>query len=398
MEDVIIYSAPTGTSSGLDTITMTYHATSQFTSTPAYAEFAFVGVIDGAGLCAHVNSTTVAAGSKTPAQTGDLVVQFSWNDWLSTINTGGCIGVHYTHGSQSNITWQKFIDGHDWCFGGQWGVYNSTAALNPTFTISTSGFITAAVFFSPSGSGTSQPSGVRIVAQKNVPFMGTGSFNVNPVVAYFPCPPSADTIVANWSGPGPSTTFDLSSVADSATNTWVSNHAEFCDASNDTCVHNFHTDGATISDAQNVTLTLKAMSDDTIHLFCLSGAASSSLDTTATGQGNQTVAGNLTLLTVTPNVANDVILLTGSQFDNTTRSFTGGLNYIGCFWSNEAISLDGCAANNPWGATYDSTTGSVTWTAVMQSGSMAVAQWSAEADAYKAPSGAVVRHRAWVIQ
>ncbi len=100
--------------------------------------------------------------------------------------------------------------------------------------------------------------------------------------------------------------------------------------------------------------------------------------------GNQTKAGNQTLLTISPTAANDLVLLVGSQWFNTTRSFTGpGQNYVGCFWSPENLDLDGCAANNPWGAAYNSGTGSLTWTAVFQNGSEAIAQWSAEADAYK---------------
>lgn len=118
-EDVLIYTAPTGSNSGYDRITTTYHAASQFTSMPALAEFAYVGAIDGSAVCGNANSTTVAAGSHTPSVTGELVVQFSWNEWLA-ISNGACIGVHYTYGNQENISWQKFIDGHDWCFGAQW--------------------------------------------------------------------------------------------------------------------------------------------------------------------------------------------------------------------------------------------------------------------------------------
>lgn len=382
-EDVLIYTAPTGSNSGYDTITTTYHAASQFTSMPALAEFAYVGAIDGSAVCGNANSTTVAAGSHTPSVTGELVVQFSWNEWLA-ISNGACIGVHYTHGNQANISWQKFIDGHDWCFGAQWGVYNSTSALNPTFTVSTAGFNTAAVFFTPSVSGSPQPSGVRVLAQANVPIMSNGAFATNPANDYFPCPPTADTTVAEWAGPGPSSTYDLSSVSDSESNTWVANHAEECDSDGNTCVHTFRTDSATISDAQEIMLNLKATSDDTVHLFCLSGAAPSSLDTTAVNSGNQTKAGNQTLLTINPTTANDLVLLVGSQWFNTTRGFTApSQNYAGCFWSPENLDLDGCAANNPWGADYNNGTGSVTWTAVFQNGSEAIAQWSAEADAYK---------------
>src|SRR6185437_7638829 len=275
-EDMLIYAAQVGSTGGIDTVTTTLHAAATFTTMPALAEFAFAGSVDGTPPCAHGTTTTVAAGSFTPAQTGDLAVQFSWNDTIASVRTGGCDGVHYTQGSQTNITWQKFIDGHTWCYGGQWGVYNSTSAFNPTFTISTAGFVTTAAFFAPSASGTPQPSGIRIVAQQQQVFSTIAGFNSTTQTTYFPCPSSANLMVAEWTGPGPGSTYDMTGVSDSNSNTWASNHAEVVDPSNNTALHTYSASNATTSTGQTVTVTLKTASADLVHLYCIQGAASSS--------------------------------------------------------------------------------------------------------------------------
>lgn len=399
-EDVLIYSASVGATGGVDTVTTTIHATTIYTGMPALAEFAYAGSADGAAVCGTGSTTTITAASKTPSQTGDLAVQFSWNDFLSGITTGACEGVHYTEGSQTNITWSKFIDGSTWCFGAQWGVYNSTTALSPTFSISTAGYNTAAVFFNPASSGTPAPSGIRITAEQQLVYSTNSGFNSTSQKTYFPCASPANLMVVNWAGPGPSTTYDLTAVTDSDGNTWSANHAVVGDSHGDTVVHTYSVSNASVSTDQYVTLALKKASNDSALLYCIAGAATSALDLAATNTGDQTSVGDLTLVTITPSVPNDLALVTGSQDFNTTRSFTGtGQIYQGCWWSSEPINGDGCAANNPWGGYYASSTSAITWVASMQDAGTAAGYWSAESDAYKAASASSqTPPPIWVIQ
>lgn len=395
-EDVLMYYAP-NVASGARRITTTFAATTFNTSPPAVAEWTNVATsdpIDGSS-CAFVNSTTVAAGSVTPNYSGDLVVQHAWNDWLSTLPTGGGIGLHYTKGSQTNITWIKFIDGWAWANGGQYGIYNSTSALNATFTTSTAGFNSPVIFFRSSAGGTAPAAGIRVVARKNIPFTsGSLSFSTNPLKTYFPCPPTANLMIANYAGPND----DMTAVSDSATNTWTSNHAQFCDSGNLTCVHNYSARGATVSPDQWIQLTFSAVSDDTVQLYCVAGAKTAPFDTAATGTGDQTVAGNQTLVSITPSTSNGLVIASGSQVFNTTSGFsTTGQYYDGCYWSAENTDIDGCAANNAWGHVYNVTTSAINWTATFQVGGTAIAQWAAEADAYEALPATPVRHRGSVV-
>ena len=388
-EQLFIYYAPNAASTSK--VTVTYNSANAFAGVPAIAEVTNVATatpIDGSA-CGLGATTTVAAGSVTPNYSGDLVLQYAWNETIATINNCGACGVHYTKGNQSNITWAKLFDGWAWAYGAQWGVYNSTSALNPTFTVSTAGFNSSAIFLRSSSAGTSRPAGIYVTNSMNVPFVstiGTGT-PASPLKVYFPCDSSANLIIANYAGPGNSK--DLTGVADSNSNTWTSNHAIFCDGGNNTCVHTYRAQSATLSDDQWVNLTISTpLPTDNIHLACIKGAASSPYDTNVTNSGNQTVAGDLTVFsgTVTPSTSNGLVVVTGSQFNNTTSNWTGaGQSYGGCYFSGEATSIGGCAANNPWGFFYNSSTSAETWTAHMISGSTAVAQWAAQADIYKAP-------------
>lgn len=403
-EQIFLYYAPNAAASTKQ-VKATYHASTQYSGSLAVFEVtntATASPIDGS-TCALGSTTTVAAGGVTPNYSGDLVVQYAWNETISTINQGGAIGVHYTHGSQSNIAWKKLLDGYAWAYGAQWGVYTSTSALNPTFAVSTAGFNTLAVFFRSANAGTAQPAGIYVTDAMNVPVVSTiGSGSVpNPLTVYFPCQATANLLIANYAGP--SNSKDLTGVADSHSNSWTANHALYCDGTNNTCVHTYGAPAATASDDQYVTLTSNGTwPTDNIQLMCVKGAAASPFDFAVVNSGNQSVAGDLTLFsgTVTPSTSNGLVVVTGSQYSNTTASFSTSQNYTGCYWSGEIISIGGCSANNPWGTFYNSNTSSETWTAHMVNGSTAVAQWAAEADVYKVASGAsaIRKGRVWVIQ
>jgi len=129
---------------------------------------------------------------------------------------------------------------------------------------------------------------------------------------------------------------------------------------------------------------------DSVQLYCVKGAATSALDTSVAGAGNQTAGGNWTSLSITPHTSNGLILVSGSQFSDTATGFAvTGQNFEGCFWSLEAtqaISNGGCSSNNLWGAYYNPNTSAVTWTATEVAGS-AVGIWAVETDAYEAAAG-----------
>ena len=378
-EEVAIYYALNVTA-GAKQIKTTYQAGTQYQGNPAVAEFTNVATSNALDVasCNFSNSTTVTAGSATPTQSGDLVIQFAWNDYVA-IGTGGGIGVHYMQGSQSNITWQQFLGTWAWAEAAQWGVYSSTSALNPTMTDSSSGFLSLAVFFKSASAGTPMPNGIRIVGRKNVPFTNYSPWNANPLTVYFPCPSTADLLVADFDGAGQ----DMTAVSDSNLNSWTSSHALECDSGNNTCVHNWYAPNAATSTGESVKFTFNSMQGaDSVELYCVKGAATSPFDISVAGTGNQTAGGNWTSVSITPSTSNGLIFMDGSQYSDTATGFATGL-FEGCFWSSEGLSNGGCASNNAWGAYYNPNTSQFTWTATELSG-VAVGIWAAEADAFKA--------------
>jgi hypothetical protein len=381
-EEVGIYyllNAPAGVAQ----IKTTYNVTSLYEGMPAVSEWTNVATssaFDGSS-CGFANSTTVTGSSGvTPTSANDLVVQFAWNTYVG-VGGGGGIGVHYTQGNQSNITWQQFLGTWAWAEGAQWGVYSSTSAFNPSMTVSAAGYLSLAVFFKSASAGTAMPSGIRIVARANYPFTPASPWNPNPLKAYFPCPATANLLVADFAGAYPQ---DLTGVSDSDGNTWQSDHALMVDSGDNTTVHNWSASNATASTAQSITLTFNSIDGaDSIELYCIKGAATNAFDKSVAASGNSTGTGNFTSVSITPDTSDGLILMNGSQYSSTATGFLNGGIFEGCFWSGEGLSNGGCASNNAWGAYYNPNTANFTWTATEWQNSP-VGIWAVETDAYEA--------------
>ena len=92
-----------------------------------------------ASSCNTGYSATLTAGNITPTVSGDLIDQFTYSS-----NYNGQSS--FTLGSQSNITWAWLFQGLGDGAAAQYGIYNSTATINPTFTQpGTNFFISCAV-------------------------------------------------------------------------------------------------------------------------------------------------------------------------------------------------------------------------------------------------------------
>jgi len=134
-----------------------FGAATQFAQSSPF-EFYNVGALDSA-TCQASTGTNVIAPSITPTITGDLLFHFGAVD--STQHIGSC-----TVGSQAGITWQlreaMVADSFPACM--QFGVYNSTAAFAPTFTINTgASYLSAAAAFRPATAGSAPPAGIRAI-------------------------------------------------------------------------------------------------------------------------------------------------------------------------------------------------------------------------------------------
>jgi hypothetical protein len=125
---------------------------------PTVSEFFNAAALD-ASSCATGTSTSVAAGSLTPTTTGDLLYQVSYSASPSSEPS-------FAAGSQSNIAWAFAFQLHGDGAAAQYGVYNSTSAINPTFTQgSSNSFISCAVALKPSATGSALALLPRVVHQ-----------------------------------------------------------------------------------------------------------------------------------------------------------------------------------------------------------------------------------------
>lgn len=322
------------------------------------------------------SGTSVTAGSVTPGTSGDLVFMYGMTT-TATLATG------LTPGSQSNITWNLIqadvYDGNssDWS---QWGQYNSTSALNPTMTVAPSlGYVTAAIFLKNAASGSTY-SGIHVngIQHENLP-----SGSTNPAVFELPC--TGNLLVAAFEGGSNS----MSSITDTASNTWTRTTA----TSNGSEVQFGYAVNATCSGTLKITVTLSSVTDTTIFLYDISGAATSPFDSTAgvtTGTGTQsTVGASITGASITPSTSNGLVLSVIGVDQNTINQLTntGGLaetNKYGGMHQDGPSPID---ENNGWGLVYNTSTSAITlvWSPLFPAG-QAFGVYATQAIAFKAPA------------
>jgi hypothetical protein len=346
-----------------------------------------VGAVDGTPTGNFANSNTVSPGSITPTQTGDLFVLAGWNDW--TLGSQATI----VAGSQSNITWQLWQADRAMTTFAEWGVYNSVSALNPQLTkTGTTGYVAVGIAFKAASVGTAFPTGIQVTCVKT--FWIDSSHNAvtssTPRTEQWPCPSSNNSAVVQWLG-GQSDT--LTSVADSASNTWTATGAAACGTAPGGCTHSFYTKSATISATQTITLTGTGSSDSAKMYGVANGNTSTFFDKTATTSGNQTSSGNLTGVSITPTTSSGLVISALSVGSNTQAGLTSptGALFTGCLWTQQSVNPGGCDENNGWGYVLNSGTSSLTftWSPWSAHSTTAAGQWVNRADAFEsAPTGA----------
>jgi hypothetical protein len=327
------------------------------------------------------SSNTVTAGSVTPNYSGDLWVQMFWNDY----STGAQSTI--SAGSQTNITWALAQTDRSESIGTQWGVYSSTSALNPTMsTTGTAGFNSVAIALKSSSAGTSFPSGIQPTAMKTFWISSSGQNQGSlPRTEQFPCSASNDGIIVQWLGGSGDT---LTSVTDSNSNSYSSTGSAVCASGAGGCSSTYYAQNATVGPGQSLTLNGTA-GVDSAKLFCVSGGSTTSFfDKTATATGDQTTAGNLTGVSITPSTANGLVVSDLSISDNTQAGLTApsGVLFVGCLWSVQSVNPQGCDENNGWSVFSNPGSSSYTFTWSPRSAfpSTAAGPWVNRADAFEA--------------
>ena len=395
----IIFFATISTTSANPAITISENATDQVLGAWAM-ECVGTWVSDVSGG-ARGTTSTVAAGSLIPSATGDLVVQTAWDDNNATPAVSSITaGTNFTLVSADRAMYG---------FSGQAQLYNSTSALNASYTISAThtGFVTRAVFFKKTATGTAFPGGLQVNCMKtfwiNTTAFQSGASAGLPRTEQWACPSSNGTAstsaIFEWLAGGSGV---LTSVVDGSSETFNMDAAATCPGGGAGCVRTAYYCGATLNSTQTVTVSGTADSDSA-KMYGVNGLATSSssacFDKQVTANGTQAAAGNINAGSITPTTSNGLVIGGLSVANNTMNGVTGsGQLFTGCRWGNQTVGNGGCDQNNGWAYYLNPNTSSVNFTYTEFDGSTAAGAWVFRADAFEAPSsGAATIPQVFVI-
>lgn len=346
---------------------------------PRLLEFNNVTAVDGCGGQTG-SGTSVTSGSITPTVTGDLVLQ-------NVFRSGTIQATSYTPGSQSNITWQLADADLRESGSTQWGVYNSTSALNTTMSMAGStSWISSSIFLKNGASGGTPTSGIRVRSTQHNNIFPTaeggpsGTFNLQ-------LPSSGNLLVAAFSSGGNS----ITSITDSNSNTWVSAGLT---PHNDTLCQIWYAANATSSNNLVVTVSKDAYNTaDTIVFFDVLGAATSPFDNATQATGTQGSRSDFNTNSITPTTSNGLIIAEmGVALNTISDTTTSGALFDSHFYDNNTGTFSQLDENNGWAHYYNSGTSAVTfgWHPLHPSGAN-IGNWAALSAAFKAAPAAATK-------
>jgi hypothetical protein len=349
-------------------------------SASEYYNVALSSAVDAHHCSAGSNTSTIAAGSITPAVSGDLL-------WQWAVNGGGGGGApdstkSFVPGSQSNITWQ--FNGTDINDGDavQAGVYNSTSTINPTFTSGTGlDFDSCVMALKAATAGNAPTNAFRIVHMLHQQMPKSAA---NPWPIQFP---SSGNLVILSALTGTSV---INSVSSTPSNTWSSTGAASIGGDNVSQI--YYAANANTSNSLSLSVARSDNTgDSTFMMYDFTGAATSPFDVDSGTQGNQgSIASALTTCSscLTPSGPNEVII---SNFGQDWCTATGLKAPTGALFDSATFtgtSIDGpqpIDQNNGWMHYYSPGTSAinVTWTEACQT---AQTSWAGRVAAFKGAS------------
>ena len=344
-------------------------------SASEYYNVAASSALDGKSCNAGSGSTSIAAGSITPSISGDLLWQWAVNANAAAVST-------FSAGSQSNIAWQ--LNGTDINDGDatQAGIYNSTAAINPTFSSGTSQpWDSCAIALKGAIAGTAPQKTFRIVHMLHQQMSANAS-------TPFPIemPASGNLIVISYISGGNT----ITSVSSNPANTWSSTGALVSDGVQVTSqiyyAANASTSNAmTFSIGQGGTLT-----GTTFMIYDVTGAAASPFDVDSGGQsGDQkSFTSSLTSCSncLTPSAANELVVgNVGNAWCTATgiTSPAGALFDAATYTGNSVDGPQSVDQNNGWFHYYTTGTSTLSATWTYTCGSYAQNAWAGRIAAFK---------------
>jgi hypothetical protein len=361
---------------GTRTITPAFTATNPDRVAVTGAEFTNVGVVDVSNSASSVSgSSTMSAGSITPTVSGDLIYHCGVRSQTPTVN----VSTPYTAGSQANITWNlQATDNWDGLVS-QWGVYNSTAAINPQLTMANaSGYVAASMALKAATAGSPLPAGMQVIGIEHIalskPVGGT-----TPKFMQFAT--TGNLFIASI-GPG-GTNYAVTSVTDTKANTWTSSGAVLGD-SNAGKSQKFYAQNATPGNNLGLTVNWTGgdnTTDANILWYDVAGAAASAFVSHFSNFifGGVGSASQFTAYTnVSPGTANGMAFAQMSVAFNTVCGSNNNLMIAPATGLCDSYSYGGeplsgpepVDQNNGWAHYTFSTNANQTWTWPMQTNNL----------------------------
>jgi hypothetical protein len=278
------------------------------------AVFYNVGALD-VSSCNAGSSATIQAGSLAPTVSGDLIYQAKFS--ANTLSGSSPYGLplqaaSFTPGLQPNITWslasQLLGDGA----ADQYGVYNSTVAMNPTFTQAASdSYVSCAMALRAASAGAAPTAIPRVVHQEHdaMPKNAANPWHVGVVVdvpnsAVYLSYVGNDSISSVSSSPAPNVGWTASGVDFNGLN--GHNHVNF-----------YCAQWTTPPGAVNLSINRSATPNDSINMIYVVQNGTCNLDVDSGGQAGQHTSPVSVLTTcsgcITPTKKNDFIMANGGQ-------------------------------------------------------------------------------------
>ena len=330
-----------------------------------------------ASSCNSGTSSSITAGQITPTAVGDLLLQVSYAPTYAS-------NASFSAGSQSNMSWALahtlLGDGS----ASQWGVYNSTSAITPTFTAGTANpFLSCAVALRATTTGGA-PSAFNVYHQEHdaMPHNAPNPWQVGVVVdvpgAVYLAYVGNDSITSVTSSPAPNVG-------------WTASGADFNGLNGHNHVNFYCASWTSPPGYVTVDINRSGTTNDSINMMYVVAKGTCNLDADSGGQaGNQTSA--LSQMTIcngclTPTTANDIILQDGGQYACTGTSLvapaSGGLFEAGWFTGNTVDGPSQTDENNFWSMIRNGSSLSAITVTVAESCDAPQQYWASRLAAYK---------------
>jgi hypothetical protein len=349
-------------------------------------------------------STTVNAGSagKTTSASGDLML-------MCALGTQGLTGP-ISAGSQTNITW-KIVPGtpqyyfHSGC---QWGIYSSTASINPSMTFGTADTYVAVAVAVKAGSGGVTPSTGKVpvsIGHYDISgWTGNNCNTLNCTVTEQLAVQAGGALVITESTYCDSSNngYTVKGITSSPSYTWTKITGTFYTGQCPSSGFSEMWYALGVAPTSNVTLTLTMNGpvggatgeepDDPMIIYDVQNVTA--LDTSGVASGQQSSTGNLSTASLTPSSSGEFIVAVQSEDFWGVAGVTGGLTSFQMgSWLNTS-SLDQCDYPTPGytppnipdecnGAGWGNNTSTSTFTATYTTSGIAAQYWAAVIAAFK---------------